>query len=198
MAMDVAADLERGRDAAARSAWAEAHAALSRAAHVEALGAGDLELLATVAAMLGRDDERVAWLERAYHAHTDAGAAAARCAFWLGLTLLLRGEPARAGGWFGRGAAAGRARHDRDCVERGYLLLPVVIERQAAGERRGGGGGRRRRRARSPSASATPTCSRSRCTSRGTRWPCWGASTTGCGCSTRRWSRCAPASSRRS
>ena len=132
MAMDVAADLERGRDAAARSAWAEAHAALSRAAHVEALGAGDLELLATVAAMLGRDDERVAWLERAYHAHTDPPAAA-RCAFWLGLTLLLRGEPARAGGWFGR-AQRLVTRHDRDCVERGYLLLPVVIERQAAGE----------------------------------------------------------------
>ena len=38
-----------------------------------ALGVEDLELLATAAYMVGRDDAYVAGLERAYQAHLDAG-----------------------------------------------------------------------------------------------------------------------------
>ena len=63
--------------------------AVARGRRRRALGADDLELLATSAYMLGRDDEYVRALERAHHAHLDAGEPlrAVRCAFWLGLSL---------------------------------------------------------------------------------------------------------------
>jgi DNA-binding CsgD family transcriptional regulator len=58
---------------------------------------------------------------------------AARCAFWLAFGLLNRGELARAGGWLAR---ARRLLDDGhlDCVEQGYLLLPVALERLAEGD----------------------------------------------------------------
>ena len=88
----------------------------------------DLGRLAEAAYMLGREDERLQALERAYQAHLDAGAArpAARCAFWSGLTLLLRGEAARANGWFGRAERLLERERD-DCVEQGYLLVPALL-----------------------------------------------------------------------
>ena len=61
---DRADELERGREAYARRAWLEAHELLVRAHEQEPLDAQDLELLATTAYMLGRDDDSVAWLER--------------------------------------------------------------------------------------------------------------------------------------
>ncbi len=44
--------------------------------------------------MLGRDDDHVGGLERAHQAYLDAGEAlrAVRCAFWIGVSLMLRGE----------------------------------------------------------------------------------------------------------
>jgi hypothetical protein len=44
--------------------------------------------------MVGRDDDYVSGLERAYHAHLDAGGVsrAVRCAFWIGHNLLFRGR----------------------------------------------------------------------------------------------------------
>ena len=66
-------DLERGRDAYARRAWREAYDCLSSADEATSLRAGDLELLATSAYMLGRDDEYLSLLERAHHAHLEAG-----------------------------------------------------------------------------------------------------------------------------
>ena len=49
-------ELERGRAAYERRAWKDAYESLSRADGAGLLGAGDLELLATCAYMLGRDD----------------------------------------------------------------------------------------------------------------------------------------------
>jgi DNA-binding CsgD family transcriptional regulator len=111
--------LGQGREAFAKRAWKDAHAALSSAA---ALGGEDLERLATAAYLLGDEAEYLAVLERAHHAHLDEGAVdrAVRCAFWLGLILSLRGEAGRASGWLAR---AQRLLGDRDCVERGYLRL---------------------------------------------------------------------------
>ncbi|HXV96125.1 MAG TPA: LuxR C-terminal-related transcriptional regulator [Gaiellaceae bacterium] len=116
--------LESGRLAHDRRAWAEAHEQLTRAGAASPLGAGDLELLATAAYMLGRDDEYVSVLERAHRAHVEDGEplAAARSAFWLGLQLALRGEVGGATGWFGR-AQRLVDRAGRDCVEQGYLVL---------------------------------------------------------------------------
>jgi DNA-binding CsgD family transcriptional regulator len=66
-------DLERGRASYERRAWKSAYKALSRAERAAPLGAEDLERLATSAYLLGRDDEYLSALERAHHAHMDAG-----------------------------------------------------------------------------------------------------------------------------
>ena len=97
-------ELGRGREAYTRRAWAEAGEALDRAARDGPLAAGDLELHATTAYMLGRDDEYVRLLGEAHQAHLDAGAPllAARCAFWVGMHLVVRGDVGRGSGWIGR------------------------------------------------------------------------------------------------
>ena len=85
--------------------------------------------------MLGRDDEWASTLERAYQVHlgADEPVRAVRCAFWLSLNLALRGETARATGWLGR--ARRLLEHEpRDCVEHGYLLIPVAAQQEATGE----------------------------------------------------------------
>jgi DNA-binding CsgD family transcriptional regulator len=128
-------ELERGREAYASRAWSRAHAALSQADRAEPLDPADLELLATAAYMLGREDDYVGTLERAHHLHLEAGQGtrAARCAFWVGLAFLLSGETSRATGWFAR-AERVLEREGRDCVERGYLLIPVLLRHVASGE----------------------------------------------------------------
>jgi DNA-binding CsgD family transcriptional regulator/tetratricopeptide (TPR) repeat protein len=133
--VDRVEELNRGRESYARRAWSQAHERLSLADRAAPLDADDLELLATSAYMLGRDDEYVSGLERAHHANLDRGEPlrAARCAFWMGINLILRGQVGRATGWIGR-ARRLVEREGRDCVERGYLLLPVVFEHEAAGD----------------------------------------------------------------
>lgn len=133
--VDAAVELERGRDLYAREAWAKAFQSLSAADQARPLEPDDLELLANCAYMLGRDDDYIGALERAHHAYVGAGDVprAVRCAWWIGHNLLFRGETARASGWFGRGQ---RLLEDdgRDCVERGYLLIPVWLEQLARGD----------------------------------------------------------------
>ena len=97
--------LERGRASYAKRAWLNAYECLSRADEDSLLEPDDLELLARSAYMLGRDDVYVRVFERAHHGYLDAGdvPGAARCAWWIGHNLLMRGESARAAGWFSRG-----------------------------------------------------------------------------------------------
>ena len=128
-------ELERGRASYASRAWGDAYESLAGADAAAPLGAEDLELLARSAYMLGRDVDYVRALERAHHAHLDAGDAprAARCAWWIGHNLLFRGETAPAMGWFARGQRL-LDREERDCVERGYLLIPCVLEHVFSGD----------------------------------------------------------------
>lgn len=128
-------ELDQGRAWCRQRAWAHACEWLSRADGAAPLHADDLELLATAAYLSGRDDDYLTALERAHHDHlrAAAGLRAARCAFWLGLRLLFRGETGRASGWLGR-AERLLEREPPDCVERGYLLLPVVEQRLGAGD----------------------------------------------------------------
>jgi DNA-binding CsgD family transcriptional regulator len=133
--MDIAGTVARGRDSLARQAWREAYEALTAADRSASLDPGEVELLATAAYMLGREEEFRELLERAYRGHLDAGErlAAVRCAFWIGETLALQGELGRAGGWLGR-AERLLDREPTDCVERGYLLIARVSEHGAHGE----------------------------------------------------------------
>ena len=130
-----AENLEHGREAYARREWRGAHASLATADRALPLGAEDLELLATSASMLGRDDEHLQVLERAHHGHLEAGETlqAARCACWAGTHLLIRGEMARGAGWLAR-AQRLVEQEERDCVERGYLLVPMMMGQEAAGD----------------------------------------------------------------
>jgi ATP/maltotriose-dependent transcriptional regulator MalT len=131
---DASDDVALGRESYQRGAWLDAFQALSRADNTAPLGPEDLELLAMAAYLLGRDDDYLATLERAHQAHLAASAdrAAARCAFWLGLRLLSRGEAGRATGWIAR-AQRLLERDPSDCAERGYLLLPAVQRHILAG-----------------------------------------------------------------
>ncbi|MFW6202069.1 MAG: LuxR C-terminal-related transcriptional regulator [Gemmatimonadota bacterium] len=129
--------LTQGRDCFARQAWAEARAHLAAAADAadHPLEPEDLERLATAAYLTGRDEESVEAWTRTHHAHLerDETERAARCAFWLGLLLMDLGESARGGGWLAR---AGRLldQGDHDCVERGYLRVPVALRRLGGGD----------------------------------------------------------------
>jgi ATP/maltotriose-dependent transcriptional regulator MalT len=125
--------LQQGRESYRRGAWADAYTSLSLADQACPLSGDDLELLATSAYLIGRevDSERI--FERAHHAYGAAGERlrAARAAFWLGLSVLLRGEIGPATGWLSR---ARRLLDSRDCVEQGYLLLPDAEQGLAEGD----------------------------------------------------------------
>jgi tetratricopeptide (TPR) repeat protein len=134
---EVSGPLERGRACFERQQWNDAFEALSAADQSTPLGAEDLHRLAWSAGLTARDEEMLATQERLYHAHLEVGEGlpAARAAFWLGFRLLARGEAGRAGGWLGR-AQRLVERDGRDCVEQGYLLLPVGQRHLSAGELR--------------------------------------------------------------
>lgn len=127
--MAAAGALEQGRHAYRKQAWAEAFAQLMVADRESPLGPEDLELLATAAYLVGRDNDGADLLTRTHREHLARSnpAGAARCAIWLGMQLLLKGEVARAGGWLAR------AHHllddgQLDCAEQGYLLIPAGLD----------------------------------------------------------------------
>ena len=120
--------LEHGRECYGRRAWSDAYHALLCADQAAPLDVDDLDRLATAAYLTGREVEFQHILERLYRAHVESGdlARAARCAFWLAITSLLRGESGQSNAWTARGQ---RLVEDHDCVERGYLAV-VVAEQQ--------------------------------------------------------------------
>jgi ATP/maltotriose-dependent transcriptional regulator MalT len=120
--------LARGREAFGRRAWGDAYRGLAAADERGPLEPGDLDLLATASYLTGNDDAcRRAW-EGAYRAFAERGAVAraVRCAFWLGLSLMQRGERARGGGWLSRAQGLLESAV-LDCVERGYLRVPAAL-----------------------------------------------------------------------
>jgi ATP/maltotriose-dependent transcriptional regulator MalT len=129
------AELDRGRTDFARGAWTAAHEAFERADDAEPLGAADLERLAVSAYMLGRVEEFLAALERAYHAYCEADQPlpATRAAIHLGINLAMIGDVAQAGGWLARAQRLVKNR-DADRPECGYVLLPVAFRHESAGE----------------------------------------------------------------
>jgi DNA-binding CsgD family transcriptional regulator len=129
------AELLEAREHYERRAWTQAFAALASADRAAALCAEDLERLATSAFLTGRDDDYLEALDRAHQAYLRAGETlrGVRCAFWLGLRLFFRGEAGRASGWLARAARLANVA-DRQCVERGYLLLVPAEQSLRAGD----------------------------------------------------------------
>jgi ATP/maltotriose-dependent transcriptional regulator MalT len=129
------AHLDRARAAYAERSWLEAYEAFACADEAERLAPEDLELRATTARMLARDDEAVEFLERAHHAYVGKGEAAraAYCAGWIGMSLSYHGAVGPAGGWFAR---AHRLLEDvpEETAVHGYALLPVIFRHESAGE----------------------------------------------------------------
>ncbi len=130
-----ARELERGREAFAGLAWADARDAFARADRVAPLRPEDVERLGTSTYMLGDVDGALAFLERAHRAYLEDGQPlrAARCAIFLGIQVASRGETGRATGWFGRAHRLVEG-EGGDCPERGYLMLPVAYQNEAAGD----------------------------------------------------------------
>jgi DNA-binding CsgD family transcriptional regulator/tetratricopeptide (TPR) repeat protein len=126
--------LVRGREALRHQAWGDAYARLAAADREGGLDAPDLEGAALAAYLTGKDAECEELWARAYRSRLDRGeqCRAARCAFWLGFPLLLKGEAARGGGWLARGARL-LDEGGRDCAENGLLLVPVGLQALRAG-----------------------------------------------------------------
>jgi DNA-binding CsgD family transcriptional regulator len=131
----VGTDLDRSREAFRRREWGLAYAGLRASDAVLPLELDDLERLATAAALTGHEEDSDAAWTRAFRELTRRGDAqrAARCAFWLAVGLLNRGEAARGEGWLAR---ARRQLEDSpgECAELGYLALPAAISQVYGGE----------------------------------------------------------------
>lgn len=104
----------------------------------QTVGVGDgdaLDRRGAAAYLRGADAEAERSWEQAHQIHLRAGDAdrAVRSAFWLGLTLALRGEGAPAAGWLARA----RTVHDPATstgMGRGYLLVAEAIEVLGGGD----------------------------------------------------------------
>ena len=127
--------LEQGREAFEQQAWLEAYDRLKAADREASLDPEDLERLATAAYLVGEYADSTDTWARAHQellSQNDVERAA-RCAFWLAFGLMNRGKRARAGGWTAR-ARRLLDEGQRDCVEKGYLLLHVALQCLGGGD----------------------------------------------------------------
>jgi ATP/maltotriose-dependent transcriptional regulator MalT len=117
--------LESGRKSLGNRAWGAAFRHLAAADAEAPLESRDLEAQAMAAFLIGKEVECAELLTRAHRGFVDEGQPrkAALCAYRLGFTSLINGDIAQAGGWFSR--AERLLEGEGDCVEKGYLLLPV-------------------------------------------------------------------------
>jgi len=126
--------LEAARAAYAGRNWADAYDLFAAADAIAPVEADDLERLATAAYLVGRDERSLSAFERAYQSNIDTRPArAARCAFWLGLTLLFAGKAARGNGWLARAQRLVDSEPNME-AEAGYLLLPEIEGKLGAGD----------------------------------------------------------------
>ena len=132
--MTVHTSIAAGREAYARRAWAEAFEAFSTANALSPLETEDAERLAWSAMLSGRTEASFEAFERLYELRLSAGEElrATRAAFWLGMRLMSVGQSARGGAWLAR--AQRLIEGHPDCVECGYLRLPLVLRHSAAGD----------------------------------------------------------------
>ena len=132
--MGVVDDLQRAREAYERREWVSAFRALSDLDDTT-LKAADFSALATTAYLLGRRNDCVQALQRAYRASLDADdrPQAVRAACTLTMTLRQAGELAVANGWQAR-AVRILDELDGDVVERGYVHESEMMGHIANGD----------------------------------------------------------------
>lgn len=127
--------LVHAHEALQKRAWGDAVGHFSRADPHASLTTPDLVRWALAAYLIGRDTYSIEILTRAHQESTDRDdfPVAARCAFWIGLQYIQRGDAAQSGGWFARGA---RLLDEKgiDCAERGYLILPAALQKLYSGD----------------------------------------------------------------
>jgi DNA-binding CsgD family transcriptional regulator len=130
-----ASDRATGLALFAQRAWGRAFSALTEADRGGDLTAKDQETLASVAFLLGRDEEAIASLTRAHQAHAGVGdlEASALVACRIGFRLMYR-EPARASGWLARAARTLEENGNADCIVHGYLSLMAGIRHAEEGK----------------------------------------------------------------
>lgn len=118
-----------------RGMWSAAFDLMSDLDTRHQLDGNALESFATAAYMIGRESTFLELLERAFRTFS-AGAEplkAAGAAFWIGLTLMFRGEYGRGSGWLVRSERL-VGEHGNACVEQGYIFLPRIESSLAKGD----------------------------------------------------------------
>ncbi|HET6875264.1 MAG TPA: LuxR C-terminal-related transcriptional regulator [Acidimicrobiales bacterium] len=123
--MSTTSPLKQARAAYDTGDWSTARSMFAEADQAESLTAGDLERWGLAAFLVGRDDESDSARERAHYAFLGEGEpdGAARVGHSLGVTLRIRGEVARAGGWFGRVQSVLEQHRMNDSVWHHYLRV---------------------------------------------------------------------------
>ncbi len=132
--MTAADALAEGRRSFEQQAWADAYAQLSAAEKDAPLQPEDVGRFAVAARLLGKDAEADRLYERGHQELVARGdpRQAARMAFWLGMSLMDRGETARGSGWLSR---VRRLLEDGgDCAEQGLVLVPLAIQALFGGD----------------------------------------------------------------
>jgi DNA-binding CsgD family transcriptional regulator len=127
---DGATRLGQARELHAQSRWTEACEQFAAADRSEPLDADDLERYAEAAQILGRGDEAIQLLRRAFNLRIDAGEVdqAITSAFWLFQALIINAEFARARGW------AAQVRRSMPDVDNGWFLFTEAYFLIAAGD----------------------------------------------------------------
>jgi ATP/maltotriose-dependent transcriptional regulator MalT len=127
--------LKQGRLLFQNKTWTEACSLLSEVNDQTPLDPADLEMLAIACYLTGNDQKSDKIHTRAHQEFLEQGKNedAARCAFWIGFKLMMRGEHARGGGWISR---SGRIMEEGqlDCVVAGYLIIPAALQKLGEGK----------------------------------------------------------------
>jgi DNA-binding CsgD family transcriptional regulator/tetratricopeptide (TPR) repeat protein len=130
--VDDTADLVHAREAFERRDWV---AAFDGLVHADVRLGDDFAILGEAAYLLGRRNDCIQALQRAYATYLESGDtnAAVRSAFWLAMVLNTSGETVVGGGWVAR---AHRLLDEAgaDTVELGYLAIHLMYQHIAAGE----------------------------------------------------------------
>lgn len=113
--------------------WSEAYEALK--GREKSLKTEELYQLALAANLTGKDVESIDILARTHHQFLENKkiGLAVRCAFWVGMLLMFKGERARGSGWFSR-AQRLIEEHQYDGPENGLLLIPAGLGALGAGK----------------------------------------------------------------